>query len=337
MGPFRKRRAASGPHPITAFWTWWADEGHSIDPSQTSRTTDELTRRVAAIHPDLAWHFGPGETSQHRLTVSAGGVAELRPAAERWLRAGPSADAMWEFRSSQQADPDALSNVLEIAGHKIDLASTKFRVEPVEEELRVYVGVHHPDFGQLPEQARAQITFLVLDWLLGEDDVERWLGHIEPLSSTPEPAASAGDVVAAVAKMAAERDPDEWVILQWEDEQGLPGLVTTRRGLRWVDHPTLDHHQIVSAAYPAQENGLPSDAESLDDLREIESELESLLGSRGILVAYETHRGVRTFHAYTDGEDQNIDAAINDWASGRHFSVDSQPDPAWSQVRHFTG
>jgi len=337
MGLFRKSQAASGPHPITAFWTWWAEEGHGIDPSQNSRATDELTRRVAAIQPDLTWHFGPGEASQHRLTVSAGGVAEVRPSAERWLRAAPPADPKWEFRSSQQADPDALSNVLEIAGHKVDLASTEFHVESVDDELRVHVGVHHPAFARLPEQVRAQVTFLVLDWLLGEDDVERWLGHIQPLSSTPEPAGSAADVVAAVAKIAAQRDPDEWTIAQWEDKAGVPGLVTTRRGLRWVDHPTLDRHQIVSAAYPAKENGLPSDAASLDDLRGIESDLESLLSSRGILVGYETYRGRRTFHAYTDGEDQNIDAAINDWAGRGHFSVDAQPDPAWSQVRHFTG
>src|SRR5215212_21992 len=175
MGLFRKREPAAEPHPITAFWTWWADQGRSVDPHQTSSATEELTRRVTAIHPDLTWHVGPGTTSQHRLTVSSGGVAEVRPAAERWLRAAPSADATWEFRSSQQADPDALGSVLEIAGHKVDLASIVFRVDPVEEELRVHVGVHHPTFEQLPEAARAQITYLVLDWLLGEDDVERWL------------------------------------------------------------------------------------------------------------------------------------------------------------------
>ena len=191
MGLFRKSQAVSAPHPITAFWTWWVDEGRSIDPHQTSGATDELTRLVTAISPDLTWHFGRGATSQHRLTVSAGGVAEVRPAAERWLRAAPSADATWEFRSSQQADPDALSNILEIAGHKVELASTEFRVDPVEAELRVHVGVHHPAFGQLSEPARAQITYLVLDWLLGEDDVERWLGHIEPLRTPPVPAGSA--------------------------------------------------------------------------------------------------------------------------------------------------
>ena len=55
------------------------------------------------------------------------------------------------------------------------------------------------------------------------------------------------------------------------------------------------------------------------------------------LVGYETHQGVRTYHAYTDGEDQNVDAALGDWASNRRLPLKSQPDPAWSQVRHFAG
>ena len=230
-----------------------------------------------------------------------------------------------------------MNNILEIAGHKVNLASTVFRVDPVEEELRVHVGVHHPAFAQLPEPARAQITYLVLDWLLGEDDVERWLGHIEPLETPPVPAGSADDVTAAVVAIAAQRDPDQWVLAQWQDKGGVPGLATFRSGLRWVDHPTLDRHQIVTAEYASQENGLPADAASLDALSEIESELESLLDSRGILIGYETHRGVRTYHAYTDGEDQNTDAALGEWARNRRLPLDAQPDPSWTQVRHFAG
>jgi hypothetical protein len=337
MGLFRKSQPVSDPHPIIAFWTWWSDEGRNIDPHTASAAADELTRRVRAIHPDLAWHFGAGEVSQHRLTVSAGGLAGVRPAAERWRRAAPPSDATWEFRSSQQADPGALSSVLEIAGHKIDLASMTFRVDPVEERLRVHVGVYHPAFGQLPDSARAQVTYLVLDWLIGEDDVERWLGHIEPLGAAPVPTKSADEFRAAVAEIAAQRDPDEWVLAQWQDEQGVRGLATFRCGLRWIDNPTLDRHQVISAGYTAQEDGLPVDAASLEALREIEAELESLLGTRGLLIGYETHRGVRAFHAYTDGEDQNIDAALGNWASTRRLPLESQPDPAWSQVRRFTG
>ncbi len=98
---FRKRELGPGRHPIVAFWEWWATEGQRIDPRRASPSTEELGRRVASIHPDLTWHFGAGTIAEHCLIVSAGGVAEVRPVAERWLRAAPRADAAWESRSAK--------------------------------------------------------------------------------------------------------------------------------------------------------------------------------------------------------------------------------------------
>ncbi|WP_116946961.1 DUF695 domain-containing protein [Jiangella endophytica] len=337
MPLFRRGSREVASHPVTAFWTWWAAEGHRISPHEVSPLADELTRLVRAIQPDLTWHFGRGARATHRLTVTAGGVAEIRPSAERWFRAAPAADATWEFSPSQQADPATLDNVLEIGGRRLELAATVFSIELSVDELRVHVGVHHPEFGGLPEDVRGQISFLVLDWLLGEDDVERWLGHVEPLPAAPAVAESGDGVRAAVAEIAARRDPDTWVLGQWQDRDGLPGLAISRRGLRWLDHPTFDRHQVVTARYAAQPNGLPEDPGALDGLRAIESQLEAALGNRGIFVGHESHRGVRTFHVYTDGEDQNADAALADWVAARGLTVESRPDPAWSQVRHLTG
>lgn len=36
----------------------------------------------------------------------------------------------------------------------------------------------HPQFASLPDDAQAQITFLFLDALLGEEVVERWVGEV---------------------------------------------------------------------------------------------------------------------------------------------------------------
>ena len=339
MGLFSKKQPVAGSpeHPISAFWDWWSREGRTIDPRQPSSAAKELSRRVAAIHPDLTWHFGAGATSEHRLTVSAGGVAETRPSAERWLRAAPAPDATWEYRASQEADPEALSSILSIAGHEVDLSLTSFRVEPVEEELRVHVGVYHPTFAQMPSDVSAQIAYLVLDWVLGEDDVERWLGHIEPLTVAPASATSAAQLIAAVDALARSLEPDQWTMASWQEKDGLPGLATFRRGVRWIDHPTLDKHHVLIRHFDAQDNGMPADASTLDDLQEVELALEGTLGPRGLLVGYETLAGRRTFHVYADGEDQNADAALRKFASRHDLELTSRPDPAWSEVRHFTG
>ncbi|WP_434994180.1 hypothetical protein [Arthrobacter sp. Ld5] len=337
MRLFRRSNSPISAHPISAFWEWWTSQGHTIDPHQQSPALEQLSRKVAAIHPDLTWSFGPGRESKHRLTVSAGGTAEVRPTAQRWLHAAPPENAVWEFRSSQEADPNALGNVLEIAGSELDLSETRFRAEASARKLRVHVGVYHPAFPDLPEPARLQVTFLVLDWLLGEDDVERWLGHIEALETAPAELVTGAGLLHAVASVAEQQDRDKWTLLRWEDADGVPTIASFRQVLRWIDYPTLDVHNGVHAAFAAQANGLPADGAALDPLRRLEDELESLLGFRGLLVGHETTSGRRTFHVYTDGEDQNVGAAMNDWARSNHLAIEPTPDPAWRRVRQFTG
>lgn len=126
-----------------------------------------LTARFSRVRRSAA--------AEHRLTVSASGVDEVRPAAERWLRAAPAPDATWEYRASQEADARAMSSTLEIAGHEVGLALTRFRVDLVEADFRVHVGVYHPAFAGMAGDVQTRITYLVLDWVLGEDDVERWV------------------------------------------------------------------------------------------------------------------------------------------------------------------
>jgi len=43
---------------------------------------------------------------------------------------------------------------------------------------KVHVQLSHPDFASLPDDAQAQITFLFLDALLGEEVVECWVGEV---------------------------------------------------------------------------------------------------------------------------------------------------------------
>lgn len=331
------RAAAPSVHPVSAFWEWWAAEGRAVDPHRHSRAVDRLTTRLQAIDPGLTWHFGEGAAARYRLTASAGGVAEVRPAAERWLRAAPAADAMWEFRASQEADPEALTSRLEIGGSELDLSLVRFRVDVVDEELRVHVGVHHPMFAALPGDVAGQVTFLVLDWLLGEDDVERWVAEVETLVDGTGVTSTAEDLRAAVGALAASRDPQEWTLARWQDADGHPGLASFRRGLRWIDTPLFDRHHVLTRGFAAGEDGLPADGSALDELGEVEDALVAVVGPRGVLVGHETFRGVRTFHVYADGEDQNVDAALEAFASEHGLTFAARPDAAWSEVRHLTG
>lgn len=333
MALFRRSRDESPRHPVSDFWTWWSAHDRAIDELQSAPVIDELTRMVAAIHPDLAWHFGPGSSAEHRLTVSSGGVAEVRPAAERWLRAAPQPDDTWEFASSQEADPTGLTGRLEIADHTLDLALVRFRIETDVESRRVHVTATHPDFTHLDPDAALHVTYLCLDWLLGEDDVERWIGAVSASAPTPDES-TPDELRQAVTTLADHRLTDPWAIAQFEDRRGR-GLAVFRQDVRWIDLPMFDLHHRVTTTYDAQENGWPTGA-ALDSLRQLEDDLEAAVGSRGILVAHESSAGARTFHVYTDGEDQNAGDLVRAFAN-RTTRVESTPDPSWRQVRRFTG
>jgi Family of unknown function (DUF695) len=337
MRLFRRPAAPASVHPITAFWEWWSSEGRDLDPSMRSPLTDELGALVEAIHDGLAWHLSAGTDSEHRLTVSGNGVPELRPVAARWLRAAPHADETWEYRASQDADPRALTNTLTIAGRTVELAATRFRIESRPDDVRIDLGVYNADFDDLPADAPLQVIFLVLDWLLGEDDVERWVAGVDRVDDASEATATADDVASAVAALRRERNLDEWTLAGWDDESGLQGIASFRRGLRWVDHPTLDAHHVIRVSYSAQRNGLPADTSELERLRAFESELETRLAVDAILVAHESLAGRRTFHVYTDSEDQNAGEQLTAWAASRGATVEASHDPAWREVRHFTG
>jgi hypothetical protein len=77
--------------PIEDFWVWWASAGRAaaetgIGTGEFGGFTREMTKRVKAMHPDLAWELAPGGQAEHALIVTAAGVPERRRIAERWYQ-----------------------------------------------------------------------------------------------------------------------------------------------------------------------------------------------------------------------------------------------------------
>jgi hypothetical protein len=109
---------------IAEFWSWWiprADEIAATVSADGGRSVAaEISERVGGLHPDLQWEFGPGDQSRHVLCVTAGGVAALRPLAERWFRAAPPPDVNWSYRPARVAGTSILSARLEFAGRAIE-------------------------------------------------------------------------------------------------------------------------------------------------------------------------------------------------------------------------
>jgi hypothetical protein len=147
---------------------------------------------VMAIHPGLRWETGPGVRSRHRLCVSGGGDPRLRVLAERWRRAAPQPTETWEFAAARQPQPDLPDVEFEGAGQPVDLGLARIAVDWDDRRALAELTVFHPAFARMGTNGCRHTARLLVDWLLGEDDVQRWVGaiNVRATASPPPPSPS---------------------------------------------------------------------------------------------------------------------------------------------------
>jgi hypothetical protein len=328
---------------IGDFWAWWAAAREDVATEIESGNAGvvpafaaSISGRVNAIHKDLEWESTPGVTgSRHALVVTSAGKPELRAVAARWLAAAPPADATWEYHEVRRADPSVFDSELQIGQVRLKVDEIRYGFTADEDNGQVDVVCHHPAFADLPDEVQAQVTFLSLDWLLGEDRVETWIGEIHWSSAALAKPREPVELRDAVLALAAGGE-DRWALLGGEDQRGVPRMAVVNRPLRGARWPRFDTHLAVSLPYQSFNDGrLPVDA-SLQALRDFGDALEARMGADGRLVAHETGDRVRTLHLYVDSQSdarQRVESAAPDWREGK-AEVAATYDPGLNRVRH---
>jgi hypothetical protein len=329
---------------IEEFWSWWREARPELDAMVTAGDAGRLAEWVApavqVIHPDLVWDVAPGLRAQQALVVTAAGDPELRPLAHRWARAAPPADRLWEFHPSRQASPQATELTLEVSGHEFTVEHLVVGLRVPRGTPRVDVAAYHPVFTVMDEESRMEAALLSLDWLLGEDDVARWVGEItagqyEPID--PVPAVHLPSVVADLASGYAE---EQWALLEGQTPGGARLTATARYPLRPVDYPLFDQHIAITLPYThADADGLPTGA-SLDSLRDFEERLTgrlAVLSGSAVLAVHMSAESQRTLHVYADPAGDaatRVRELIADWEEGVP-RVDVANDPGWLAISPF--
>lgn len=342
MRLFRQAPAKDPRQIVEEFWQWWAAEGaagtaQAIEDELLEVWADALSARVHALDTGLAWELGPGEMSRHVLVVTAEGDPALRPAARRWRRAAPAADAIWAYSDVRLPAPTT-DWTLTLNGHALNAEAVRVLVTSDGSSLDVVL--HHPEMAQMPERTRQQAAFLLLDNTLGEAAVETWIGAIEPSAPAIASGVDLSQLRNILATHAAEHTDDlgepVWAVLEADDRRGAPMLAMCQVPLRPMTAPHLDTHVGIRLAFAdAAESGLPGDT-SLTALRELEDHLTTRVGDSGRVVAHETTNGVRVLHLYADSTTpavEQIKSALGGWTESQP-RVDVAIDPAWDAVRH---
>jgi hypothetical protein len=330
-------RKAAKPGPavaaIDAFWRWWAGARPRAEADLADvAVADEMSRRVSAINPGLDWEFSPGTGSRHLLVVSPAGNSALRSLTERWRRAGPPDDQTFAYAAARQGRPSALDGYLDLPSGRVDLSALRFAAEPDSATGVVHVQIWHPDFPSLPEQARTTVKFLALDWLLGEDTVEIWIGEIAEAAG-PGPTLTGAELAALVAARMPADGKLHWRNLTGS-RRGKPLMAAAQTPLRAATHPAHDLHVRIDVPYTdRRRNGWPAQP-ALDELHALEDHIVRGADS-AVLVAHEMCDGRWTDHLYAD-RPASADALrplVAGWPHGR-VRIKITPDPSWAAVAH---
>ena len=347
MGLFSRRKSPQAVHraqadAIDAFWRWWRAEGadataRAIADREPQRTVDAISAHVDAIAPGLAWELAKGgDGHQHVLVVTCEGNPELRAVARRWRLAAPDPDPTWEYDDARRPTSEDFTlrmDDLEIAVRDVQMTA---RVDGP----RVHVVLHHAAFESVPDRAKQNASYLLLDSTLGETDVEVWVGevstsHLPPLDPVPLTGLSAVVDHLRGQYLDADGNPG-WALLTGELTDGTPLVASTQVPMAAALAPHLDTHVAVSVTYSDRtEQGLPGDG-SLGELRALENHLAERLGPSGRLVAHETSGGTRVLHFYVDGATPavaQVETAVGGWRQGR-TDVRAALDPGWEGVGH---
>lgn len=323
---------------IAAFWTAWptiqAGLVKAIDTGDVNAYGDlpkQISRLVEAIHEDLQWELGPGERAEHCFMMSAVGDPELRVLAERWLASAPKDDPVFEHVAARRARPGVS---IAIQGHHVEPAEMLVRARTDDTRERIDVEVWHAAFTSMPEDLRGTVTFLMLDGALGEDDVERWIGAVEPISNKPWGGIPLPKLVDEVDALRARATGDRWVVLKGERE-GRPIFASVNRALKRIDHLLCSYRvELAIALRDVDDQGLPSK----DELAAIAEGEDRLLESLqdAVFAGTTTHAGHRTLVFYAM-ESSPMLARLETFAreAGWSAEVRIERDPTWQWSHDF--
>jgi hypothetical protein len=332
-----KKKVRPESETIAAFWQWWSNVhthvATAITAGGVSSYTPAFCQRVEAIHPDLQWELTPGTTAKHGLVVSPGGQPELRALAARWLAAAPSSTQDWEYRSERVADASVFASTIVINDHKLELSQLRYAISVNQDIHQIDVTCYHPEFAALPEGVRGQITFLSLDWAIGESNAEIWIGEVGFTTIEPAQPKTPQDLRNAVAAIA---DDGQWVLMSGEKPDGTPTIASAAIPLRSARWPRFDLHVPVTVPYLRANEGQFPERESLLALREFEDQLTVAVGVNGAIIAHETSGRKRILHYYVDSQTNaqaQIEESLRTWPEGR-ATTKPRHDPGFTQVDH---
>lgn len=157
------------------FWEWFEKHQDELFDFELDRERifDRLSNRLARVHRDLTFEFGPKEDDHREFVISAGGLKRAFPAVSSLVSAAPHLN-FWRiiaFRPRRYP-----LNRIQIGDKCIEPDDLEFSLFTASSAIGVQLFL--PGFRE-DDVILKQIGYLMLDEALGEYDVETRIGPIK--------------------------------------------------------------------------------------------------------------------------------------------------------------
>jgi hypothetical protein len=164
---------------ISSFWDEFAARRGQIEAHLAGQSPSDvpawMNAQLAAIHPRLRWEFGQDLGGRY-LVITPEAAHHLRPMNETIIRRAPEL-AGWSFREYRPAhEPEELPPLVRArTGHLMGSTTVQARMG----DYRLLDFVFQSLLAGHDEKAALEVAWAAADYLLGEDIVQRWVGHVD--------------------------------------------------------------------------------------------------------------------------------------------------------------
>ncbi len=166
---------------IDAWWAEFAANTANLEALFSQEIEWDLPNwmheHLGAIDSRLMWEYGPGLRGGHRLVITPEAEHQLRPLVQTILDRAPKLEG-WAFFPYRLPEDLKLTVQTVEARTGGDISKARFQAQ-IGKHNRIDLVYASPDTKSEDDEQASHDAFVATETLLGEEDLDRWVGAIE--------------------------------------------------------------------------------------------------------------------------------------------------------------
>ncbi len=160
------------------FWAWFVKNSSRLFhfEDEQEKIFDEITVQLRKINPDLTFEFGPIQNDKREFIISAGGIKSSFPAVEKLYSVKPDLKE-WKITKFRPRR-DGLFTI-QFLEKKVSSEDIRFLFFKDDDKTKIGILLFLNGYTESESSVYEEIAYLFLDQVIGEYDVETYIGAIE--------------------------------------------------------------------------------------------------------------------------------------------------------------